>query len=95
MAPRMFKVVGEHSSPDDFHDYLCDQIKSRTNLHLKAVEYTNELAQRRGDPPLTFEFRVKDTYTEGKEIAAINVATNEWVYMKVHENSITFELYTF
>lgn len=94
MAPRMFKVVGEHSSPDEFHNYLFDQLRERKSLHLQAIEHSNELALNRGDPPLTFEFRVRETYNEGKEVTAVNVATREWIYMKVNENSITFELYT-
>lgn len=94
MAPRMFKVVGEHSSPDSFHDYLYDQLKVHANLQLEAIEYTNELARHRGDPPRAFEFRVTEIFRGQNELSAINVVTREWVYMKVHDDSITFELYT-
>lgn len=95
MVVRLFKVVEEHSSPDAFSDYLYGQLgkgKGQT-LHLQAVEQLNELAERRGNPPQTFELVVREIYRDAQMVNTREAQSHEWITILVKNDGVYLELH--
>lgn len=83
MAVRSYVVVGDHSDPDSFHDYLYTQLQQRENLHLEALEELNELATRKGAEPQRFTFVVREIHREQGYLNVATVDDGDWIQLRV------------
>lgn len=92
MAVRSFVMVGAHSDPDSFHDYLYTQLKTYDHLHIEAIEEFNELAKRRGNQPQHFEFAVKEIHRDAGFLNVQNIETGDWIKVRVDNDAIRFDI---
>lgn len=94
MAIHSFEVIGEHSAPEEFKDYLYESLKMRRHLHIRAIAILDELARKRGDvAEREFELIIREVHPD-KDAFFVNVSdveTKDWIRIDVDDH-VHFEL---